>query len=157
MELRTFTDEEKIKILKYANKYGMTSAMRKYNVDVATQRVWNKKFNIYKKTGRRTKATYKKKYKHHNTEYKMEVLLFTKQYGISKAGRKYNLPASTIKSWNAELKVYTPRKHRTFTDSKKAEIIQFATENSVAQAAKKYNLGSGYINHWILANQQNKK
>ena len=84
MELRTFTDEEKIKILKYANKYGMTSAMRKYNIDTATQRMWNRKFNIYKKTGRRAKATYKKKYKHHETEYKMEVLLFTKQYGISK-------------------------------------------------------------------------
>jgi transposase-like protein len=87
----------------------------------------------------------------------MEVLLFTKQYGISKAGRKYNLPASTIKSWNAELKVYTPRKHRTFTESKKTEIIQFAAATSVAEAAKKYNLGSGYINHWILANQQNEK
>jgi transposase-like protein len=157
MELRTFTDEEKIKILKYANKYGMTSAMRKYNVDVATQRAWNKKFNIYKKTGRRTKATYKKKHKHYDTEYKMEVLLFTKQYGISKAVRKYNLPTSTIKSWNAELKVYTPRKHRTFTESKKTEIIQFAAATSVAEAAKKYNLSSGYINNWIKDVKQNQK
>ena len=87
----------------------------------------------------------------------MEVLLFTKQYGISKAVRKYNLPASTIKSWNTEFKVYTPRKHRTFTESKKAEIIQFAAETFVAEAAKKYNLNSSYIKQWILANKQNEK
>ena len=87
----------------------------------------------------------------------MEVLLFTKQYGISRAVRKYNLPASTIHSWNKELKVYAPRHRRTFSEDKKAEIIQFATETSVADAAKKYNLGSNYIKQWVLANKQNEK
>lgn len=152
--MRKFTDEEKIKILEYANQYGMTSAQREFNVDVATQRSWNEVFGIYKKEGRRKNATHVKKLERTTLEFKKEVLNFAKQYGISKATRKYNVPASSLQNWNKELKIYAIRQFRKFTDEKKAEIIQYAVKTTLADAAKKYDIGSSYIKKWIKDAEQ---
>ena len=152
--MRKFTDEEKIKILEYANQYGMTSAQREFDIDVATQRSWNTIFKIYKKEGRRENATHVKKFERATLEFKKEVLNFAKQYGISKAVRKYNVPASSLQNWNRDLKVYAIRQFRKFTEEKKAEIMQYATETSLAEAAKKYDVGSSYIKKWIKDAEQ---
>lgn len=149
-QMREFTDEEKKKILEYANQHGLTSAMREHNIDIATILSWNRKFKIYINTGsRHTGATHTKTYTRNTTEYKLEVLNFAKQYGVSKAIRKYNIPSATIQYWNADLKVYPVRKARTFTPEQKENIIQYANNTSITEAAKKFHLYGHQIQRWI--------
>ena len=148
-KIRTFTEEQKREILSYANKYGLTGAMREFNVDIATQISWNRTRNIYKPMGRREDATHAKQYQRFSKKEKLEILRFVRDYGISKAVRKYNVASSTIQFWNATYKVYQKRRHRTFTSRQKQDVIKYATGTSVIDAAKKFNLPHHQIQRWI--------
>ena len=147
-ENRKFSEQQKTEILVYANEHGLSSAMREYNVDVATIREWNEKRGIYQQTGRRKDATHKKQTVHQSEKFKLEVLNFVKQHGISKAMRKYNLPDSTIRSWNKQYKVYVPRKARCFSEAEKRLIVKFAEEHSVTKAAHDYSVTTEQIRNW---------
>ena len=75
-------------------------------------------------------------------------LRFTKQYGVSAAIRKYNLPDSTIRSWNNKYKIYQTRKIRTFSQGQKNLIIKYALSHSFAMAAKKFDVTSEQVKIW---------
>jgi transposase-like protein len=156
-EMRKFTEEQKREILTYANEHSLTSAMREYNLDIYTILKWNEKLNIYKPTGHRAEATHKKKYEVPTNEKKQEVLDFVKKHGISKAVRAFNIPSSTIQTWNKKEQVYKARKHRTFTEAQKALIIEQAKKTSVSEAAKKYNLYNHQIHNWIKKTEKGDK
>ena len=148
-QMRTFTDEQKREILTYANQHGLTSAMREFDVDIATQLSWNRTLHIYKTTGRHERTTHAKQYQRFSKEEKLEILCFVRDYGISKAVRKYNIAPSTIQFWNATYKIYQQRRHRTFTSKQKQEIVKYATDTSVVDAAQKFNLYHHQIQRWI--------
>ena len=146
--MREFSEHDKTTILKYAQKHGLSAAMRKYNIDMSTMRKWNEALNIYQATGRRPKATFKKRMVRPPEEFKLEVLRFAKQYGVSAAIRKYNLPDSTIRSWNDKYKIYQTRKIRTFSQGQKNLIIKYALGHSFAMAAKKFDVTSEQVKIW---------
>lgn len=148
-KIRTFTEDQKCEILSYANKYGLTGAMREFNVDIATQLTWNKTRNIYEPTGRREDATHVKQYERISEAEKKEILCFARDYGVTKASQKYNKPTSTIQLWNGIYKIYKQRKHRVFTPEQKENIIQYANDTSIAEAAKKFRLYGHQIQRWI--------
>lgn len=152
--IREFSEQQKIEILKYANEHGLTSAMREYDIDISTMRTWNEKLGIYQQTGRRKEATHKKTLTHECKEFKLTVLAFAKEHGISKTARKYKLPYSTIRSWNNIYKVYTTRKKRKFSDAQKKIIVKYATENTISAAAHIYNVSCDQIQQWANALQK---
>lgn len=146
--MRTFSDETKKEVLEYANNYGLTSAMREYDIDTAIILTWNKIFKIYQGTGRRKNATHQKKFEIAPVEKQLEILKFAKEHGPSKAIRKYNVPMSSLRNWNKELKVYPVRKPRTFTPQQKQQIVHYAMTESVPQAACMFNVYSSQIYTW---------
>lgn len=147
-QIRFFTDEEKKKMLTYANLHSLTGAEREFKVDVHTLLEWNKVFHIYNPNAERTDITHKKEFELQDEDFKLTVLNFVKENSLLKAVHKYKLPRSTIQYWNGIYRVYDARKCRTFTDEQKQEIIQYANETSVADAAKKYKLYGHQITRW---------
>lgn len=147
--MREYSDQDKVQILEYADKHGLTSAMREFDVNIFTMLSWNRTLKIYCATGRRENATHVQKYEEVSTEKKLEILNFVKTHGMGQAQKKYNKASSTIQTWNAELGVYRPRTHRTFTPEQKDKIIQFADSTSIAEAAKQFHLYSHQIQRWI--------
>lgn len=147
--MREYSDQDKVQILEYADKHGLTSAMREFDVNIFTMLSWNRTLKIYRATGRRADATHVQQYEEASTEKKLEILHFARLHGISKAVKEYNTASSTIQTWNTELKIYKTRRHRTFTPEQKAQIIQQANATSIASAAKKFNLYSHQIQRWI--------
>ncbi len=81
--MRSFTEEQKVEILMYAETCGLTNAMRLYKVDTATIQEWNK-------TRQATK---------YSDETKQMITDFAKRYSIADAARKFALPGHLIKKW----------------------------------------------------------
>ncbi len=155
-EMRKFSEQQKVEILKYANQHGLSSAMREFNVDIHTIRQWNQKLNIYQNTGRRKNTTHEKHLMRQSEDFKLEVLNFAKEHGVSKTMRKYNLPDSTIREWNKVYKIYTPRKARSFSEAEKKLIIKYAEKHSVPDAAREYSVTGDQIRQWAQKIYQKK-
>lgn len=147
--MRKFSEKQRIEILNFAEERGLTNAMRFYNVDVATIQEWNETRKIY--TGKKTEPQEKKKYIEKSESEILEILNFAKTRGPVAAARKYNVPDSTIRNWNAKYKVYETRKKRNYSDETKSRIVCFALQKTVAEAAKEFNLSNHQIRKWINA------
>lgn len=155
-ENRRFSEKEKIKILEYANIHGLSTTTSIFDVDAYTIYKWNETLKIYNPTGRKKNTTRKKQSGRANKEFKLEVLNFVKEKGMAEAMQKYDIPDSTIRSWNKVYNVYTPRKARNFSDSQKKLIIKYAEEHSVPQAASQYDVTSEQIRDWAQKLMQKK-
>lgn len=152
--MRTFSVEQKIAILQYANTHGLTNAMNHYAIDVATLQKWNEKLHIYQKNSSRRVGTTNKLPNRETAEYKISVLEYARDFGPSAASREYGVAPSTIRLWNNEYHVYTPRKHRTFSPEQRAAIIAVASKDGIAHAARQFNVTSCQIQDWITKENQ---
>ena len=148
-QVREFSVSEKIEILDYANKHGLTGAMQKFDIAIHNLLMWNKDLKIYEPIGRRVQSDAPNRYERVSLEKKLEILKYVKDNDLVSASKKYNKAISTIQYWNSVLKVYKTREHRIFTPEDKEAIIQDADKTSIADAAKKYKLRGHQIQEWI--------
>ena len=84
----------------------------------------------------------------YTTEYKLEILAYAKQCGVSAAAQMYNVTSASIILWNKKYKVYEPTKRRTFTEDEKIAILEFARDNGVNRASVTYHVIPHVICNW---------
>ncbi len=154
---RTFSINQKVEILEYANQFGMTQAKKKYDVDYYTMRHWNETLKIYVQQGRRKTPKTHEKQPRKTDEFKIMVLKCAKRYGTTFASKKYGVATSTVRMWNDQFHIYTPRKNRFFTQHHKQSIIEYAMQSGIAQAARKFNVSNSQIKTWINKSKQNQE
>lgn len=148
---REFSDDEKIKILTQVLTDGVIQTAYRNDISPIVLARWNAEFKIYPSGIAVTHGGLD----NYTEEKKLEILQYTKEHGISRAARKYNVSQSLIQVWNAAYNYYETRPYTKRTPQEKAEILAYAAQHSVPQAARKYGLADGTIRGWLK--QQKKR
>lgn len=131
-----YTDDQKIKMLRYAKQHGVVAAAEHYKIPHYLLVSWNRKFKIYKpQTLNYSMAT------------RRLVLEYAAVHGQRAAAQKFGVSVSVITIWNKEMQVYG-RKTKTFTDAQKIEILEFARDFGRAAAVDKYDVDPATISRW---------
>ena len=83
-----------------------------------------------------------------STAEKLEILNYAKEHGVMDASKKYKVHSGTIKYWNDEYNIYTPRVRREFSDEEKINILKQVLTDGVTKTAYKFNLSPIVLARW---------
>lgn len=78
----------------------------------------------------------------------LEILNYAKEHGVMNASKKYKVHNGTIKYWNDEYNIYTPRVRHSFSDAEKKKILTQVLTDGVVRTAYKHNLSPVILARW---------
>lgn len=133
---KSYTDNEKLEILRYARDHGVVAAAEHFNILRQLITKWNRQMQVYKP-----------KTPEYPTEKRIEVLRYAAQKGPTAAAKKFNVSIGIIELWNREHKIYSPS-IRKFTTENKIEILNYVKKYGLMEAADKYDVHASTIVSW---------
>ena len=154
-EMREFSAEEKIEILKYAELHGISHAAADYHVGTSNIYDWAEVYGIYTKTGRKEAQRTAENRRPINEIF--QILSFAAEYGPTKAAVVYNVAESNIRYWNEIYHAYEPRSSAKIGSEKGEKIIMYASAEGVAHAAKKYGVKKSRVQQLLEDAKQHRK
>jgi len=133
---RSYSNEEKITILKFAAANGVVAAGKEYGISRQIIGGWNKKLKIYKP---QTAA--------YPMARRREILNYADTHSIKDAARHFGVSHGTITIWNREMRQYR-RKQNAFTDEQKLEILYYARDFGIYRAVDRFDVNPTNIIRW---------
>ena len=85
----------------------------------------------------------------YSEDERAEIIRYTRKHGAEAASKMYNVPCSTVRSWqNSNIGKFDRRKCRKYSDVRKAEIIAYANKHGIRAAVEVYNVPLNTVRYW---------
>ena len=78
----------------------------------------------------------------------LEILNYAKEHGVMSASKRYKVHSGTIKYWNDEYNIYTPRVRREFSTQEKINILTHVLKDGVIKTAYKFDISPVILARW---------